>query len=103
MTATTTAASASSDTARARYIISSGWTHIFLEGRREVERETRWVYDRATRQLARLDIRRDHKWRESSRVEQQDVLDSLLNGNEGCLEDPSTWDFDLTNEMPAWD
>jgi hypothetical protein len=85
-----------------RYVISAGWTHIFSEGVREIERETRWVYDRETQKLVALDIKRSHKWREATAEERADVLDSLQNGNPGCLDNPADWDFIESSSIPAW-
>ena len=85
-----------------RYISCVGWTHIFAEGHQERERETRWVYDNRANDLVVLDIKRDHKWREASAAERADVLDSLRNGNPGCLADPVTWDFTTSSQIPAW-
>ena len=86
-----------------RYVSSFGWTHIFSEDGREVERETRWIYDRETKALVILDIKRDQKWREASDAEKADVLDSLVNGNPGCLDNPDDWDFEVSAELVDWD
>lgn len=92
-----------------RYIIAhcdrdlgAGWGHIFTEDDREVERDTRFVYDRDTEKLVHLDILRGNKWREASRAEIADLEDSLKNANEDALDNPGNWDLDEADELPQW-
>ena len=86
-----------------RYVVANGWTHIFSEGRREVERITRWAFDRQKGRLVRLHIQRNHKWRESRRSELLDVEDSIMNANPDTLIDPEGWDLAESDDLPAWD
>lgn len=92
-----------------RYIIAdsdtvpgSGWTHLFPEGRRDVERETRFVWDTDTEKLLHLDIRRNSKWQEAGRSEIEDLEDSLKNANEDALENPDNWGLTPSDELPEW-
>lgn len=86
-----------------RYVICASWTHIFDEdATRQVERITRWIYDREQEALVTLDIMREHKWRAATSIEILDVLDSLQNGNPECLEKPAEWEFDEVDTPPEW-
>lgn len=82
--------------------VGAGWGHIFTEDGREVERDTRFVYDRDAGRLVHLDILRGNKWREASRAEIEDLEDSLKNANEDALENPADWDLDETDDLPEW-
>lgn len=90
-----------------RYIIADpdqgcGWDHIFLEGGRDTERETRFVFDPETEKLLMADIRRDWKWRAASSDELADLEDSLLNANGDALEDPEDWALIASDDLPDW-
>ena len=87
---------------RCRFVSSAGWTHIFIEAGREKERLTRWIFDRSAEAIVRLDVQRNHKWRLGTAAETADVLDSLTNGNPGCLDNPKEWEFDESDQMPEW-
>lgn len=94
---------ASKSSERPRYVACNGWSHIFLEAERgEVERTTRWVYDREEETLLFLDIHRDQKWRVSTLAELDDLSDSLINGNPGCLDNPDQWSFVESDTPPNW-
>lgn len=95
-------ATAASPSTRLRYVSCGAWTHIFSEDGREIERTTRWVYDRQETCLLFMDIRRDQKWRYAVHAEIEDVFDSLVNGNPGCLDNPQDWDFDESDAPPNW-
>src|SRR3546814_2201149 len=70
-----------------RYVSCDAWTHIFSEAEfSEIERTTRWVFDRQEQALVFVDVQRDQKLRSWSRSEIEDVTDSLVNGNPGCLD-----------------
>lgn len=92
----------SASSASLRYVSCIGWTHFFSEDGRDVERSTRWVYDREEEAILYLDIQRDQKWRASTLAEREDVADSLVNGNEGCLHRPRDWDFVESKDPPSW-
>lgn len=92
-----------------RYIIAhcdrdvgAGWGHIFSEGSREVERDTRFVWDCDAEKLIHLDIMRDNKWREASQDEILDLEDSLKNANPDALDNPDDWGLDASDDLPAW-
>jgi hypothetical protein len=98
---TTTSASSS---VQPRYVSSGAWTHIFSEADLgEVERTTRWTYDRQEDRLLFVDIRREQKWRSATLDEIEDVSDSLNNGNAGCIDNPQEWDFEESHSLPKWD
>src|SRR3546814_15841698 len=84
-----------------RYVSCDAWTHIFSEAEfSEIERTTRWVFDRQEQALVFVDVQRDQKWRSGSRSEIEDVTDSLVNGNPGCLDIPQNWEFAESDVTP---
>src|SRR3546814_9636007 len=86
-----------------RYVSCDAWTHIFSEAEfSEIERTTRWVFDRQEQALVFVDVQRDQKWRSGSRSEIEDVTDSLVNGNPGCLDIPQNWEFAESDVPPNW-
>lgn len=62
-----------------RYIFDDGWEHIFAG---DDKRIVRFVFDAESRELVFLEIMRNHSWTTADRAEIDDVLDSLLNGND---------------------
>ena len=60
------------------------------------------IFDRSAEAIVRLDVQRNHKWRLGTAAETADVLDSLTNGNPGCLDNPKEWEFDESDQMPEW-
>ena len=85
-----------------RYLVCDGWTHIFDEDGIEKERTTRFVFNVQSQTLVVLDIMRDNKWREASKSEKADLLDSLINANPDALANPASWDIETSNTIPEW-
>lgn len=83
------------------YVVGE-WGHIFYFAGRQTERTCRIVYDVAKAEVTHMDVFRNHKWRESSRSEREDVTDSLRNANPEALEKPGDWGLAFTSELPAW-
>jgi hypothetical protein len=90
-----------------RYIIADpdqgcGWDHIFEEDGRDVERETRFVFDLEEDRLVTADIRRDWKWRAASAEELSDLQDSLVDANRDALDYPDEWALIEDDVLPDW-
>lgn len=92
-----------------RYVISdqdnhpgSGWSHFFIEDRKEVERDTRFVYDMDERTLVSADVKRGNKWHAMSRDEKEDLTDSLENANWKALEEPDGYGLVNSDDLPEW-
>lgn len=90
------------DTADGRYMVDDAWGHIFSEGRREVERDVRLVWDRGEERIVAMEIRRGHKWQEADRAEVDDVTDSLVNANPWALDPEHEDAMEMTGELPDW-
>lgn len=84
--------------------ITGNWTHIF-EGDKG-DRATRIVIDAEARKLLKLEVlaNRAHlnSYRPATRIEFEDVEDSLLNANPELFDDPAGFGLEATAEMPAW-
>ena len=88
------------------YLIADGWTHIFLEysaGKPvEVERICRLVLDPNDLRLVRADVKHGDMFIRATSFEADDLLDSLLHGNPGLLEEPESFGLRCGTELPAW-
>ena len=91
-----------------RYVVAdpeiegAGWTHIFQEGRRDVERDVRFVWDREDEEIVSLFVKRTGGWQEASEDEVSDLEDSLANANAAALENPQAWGLLTTDRLPDW-
>lgn len=83
---------------KARYLIAQSWGHIF-EG--FGEREVRFVFDRKTGLLVSADINCG-VWQPASRIQRQDVQDSLVNANPEALDRPVEYGLIEADEPPEW-
>lgn len=90
------------DTADGRYMVDDAWGHIFSEGRREVERDVRLVWDRGEERIVAMEIRRGHKWQEADRAEVDDVTDSLVNANPWALDPEHEDAMEMIDDLPDW-
>ena len=78
------------------------WGHLFDEDDGVIERHCRFVYDNEEEELARADIRVDHRWIRAGRHSLNDLEDSLKDANPEALEDPEAWNLGQSDEMPDW-
>lgn len=91
-----------------RYVVAdpevegSGWTHIFREGRRDVERDVRFVWDREKEEVVSLFVKRGGAWQNGSKDEIADLEDSLANANEEAIENPGGWGLQEMMRLPDW-
>jgi hypothetical protein len=83
-------------------LLTGNWNHIFVEGRKQVDRDCRFVMDMATNQVTHLDIQRGSKWQASSRAEREDLTDSLVNANPDAIDNPGNWELEIVSELPDW-
>jgi hypothetical protein len=85
------------------YIVGD-WSHIF-EGERS-DRPTRIVIDAQANKLINLEILSDRNDAESyrlpTRLEFEDVSDSILNGNAEVFDRPADFGLTTTDELPDW-
>ena len=84
-----------------RYLINEGWSHIFNGSR---ETSTRFAYNVETCLVDALQLLRDANgdWSEAETWELEDFQDHLVNANPDAIENPSEWDLQEVDELPAW-
>jgi len=81
--------------------MSGEWSHLFVEDGRQVERQCDLVFDLRTSQVVEMNVQRAGRWETASRIECEDVTDSLVNANPEAIEDPEENGFDTAFERPS--
>lgn len=83
----------------ARFITSDSWHHFFETSRQD---ETRWVLSKETGKLVFCEVKTRHGWRPATRLEMDDLAESLVEANE-MLVKPHEFDVVMMRDMPAWE
>ena len=85
-----------------RYIISTGWGHLFGPGM--AESITRFVFDTDRHAISHMQLLVPHNgtWVDANLAQMRDVQDSLTGANADALDDPEGWDLLTSNKLPAW-
>jgi hypothetical protein len=89
------------------YLSADGWPHIFLESTAgaeplEVGRICRFVLDSNDLRLLRADVEHGNMFIRATSFEADDLIDSLLHGNPGLLDEPESFGLECGTELPAW-
>lgn len=88
------------DTQAPRYLIAAHWPHIFDGARAPAT--VRFVFERVSETICRLEMLDGAVWILASRVQLEDVQDSLLNANEDALSSPSDYGLTESEYLPEW-
>lgn len=84
--------------------ITGNWTHIF-EGEK-AERPVRIVIDASAQTLLKMEVAANRSMYDSyrlpTRIEFDDVEDSIVNANADVFNDPAEYGLELTDDLPAW-
>lgn len=86
-----------------QYIVGE-WSHLFPDENND--RPTRIVIDAVTQKLVRLQVQQNRavsdSYRVATRLEVEDVEDSIVNANPEVFDAPADFGLEATNELPAW-
>lgn len=82
-----------------RYVVSTGWGHIFVGKREET---TRWIYDREEAKLVNAQVLQSGQWIDLSSSDCDDLCDSIVNGND-AIENVDEFDLLELDEIAPWD
>lgn len=82
----------------ARFIASEGWSHYFENNR---ESQTRWVLEKETGFVLFAQVMGRHGWRPATRIEKEDLAESLVEANE-MLTRAHEFDVALLRDLPDW-
>lgn len=82
----------------ARFIVSDSWSHYFESNR---ESQTRWVLEKETGFVLFAQVLGKHGWRTATRVEKEDLAESLVDANE-MLSRAHEYDVALMRDLPSW-
>lgn len=81
--------------------ISGEWSHLFVEGGRQVERQCDLVFDLKASKVVEMNVLRDQRWETATEAERDDVTDSLVGANPEAIRDPEENGFDTSFERPG--